>query len=170
MARRDVLRNRHGALADERDGVGVGADALTASLCEEYPVALVADHRADHVRGIGRFRSELEAGGILCRPLDGRARPQVIPLEILSFVADVLAIENAAPFTVERDFRELGEAGGKVPGQRALHIVIVKGLCRQPESGSATAEVYFDAVAWHENRPEDAVRVDVRVVVMDLVL
>jgi putative tryptophan/tyrosine transport system substrate-binding protein len=36
-------------------GVGVGADALTASLCEEYPVALVADHRADHVRGIGRF-------------------------------------------------------------------------------------------------------------------
>lgn len=129
----------------------------------------MADHRADYVRRIGWVRSELEAGGIHCRPLDGRARPQEIPLEILSFVADVLAIENAAPFTVERDFRQLGEAGGKVPGQRALHIVIVKGLCRQPESGSATAEVYFDAVARYENRPEDAVLVDVRVVVMDLV-
>ena len=47
--------------------------------------------------------------------------------------------------------------------------MIVEDLGRQPERGLAAAEVYVDAVARHGHRPEDAVRVDVGIVVVNLV-
>jgi len=81
----------------------------------------------------------------------------------------VLAVEDAAPFHVERDLGYLGKARGEDLGQRALDIVIVEHLGRQPERGLAAAEVYVDAVARHGHRPEDAVRVDVGIVVVNLV-
>ena len=81
----------------------------------------------------------------------------------------MLTVEDTGPLHVERDLGHLGKTRGENTGQRALQIVIVKDLCRQPERGPAAAEMYFDALPGQRQRPKDAVRVGVRIVVVNLV-
>ena len=142
----------------------------TRPLREEYSVALAPDHRADHAGGIRWVGRELEPGGwIHGGPLDGRACLEKGALEVLGFIAYVLTVEDTGPLHVERDLGHLGKTRGENTGQRALQIVIVKDLCRQPERGPAAAEMYFDALPGQRQRPKDAVRVGVRIVVVNLV-
>ena len=140
-----------------------------AGLVEEHAVALVADDRIDNPRGVGSFGHELEPAWIHRRPADRRSRLQEIAFELLILVSNVRAVEDAAPFDVEGDLRNLRKASGEDLRERALQIVIVEDPRREAEARLPGAEVYLDAFAWHGYRPEDAVRIDVRVVVVNLV-
>ena len=140
-----------------------------SGLPEERAVALVPNHRVQSTIRIGRFRCEREARCRIARtPFDRAIGLQEVALEIQGFVADVLTIEDVAPLHVEGEVGGLRVTGRKHSRQAALQIVIVGNLRGQVERGLTAAEMDVDGVVWHEDRPKQTIRVDVRVVIVNL--
>jgi hypothetical protein len=130
----------------------------------------VANNSAYDPRRVGWLRDELEAGcRIPRRPPDGGAGLEEFALEVHRFIANPSAVEDTAPFHLEIHLGYLRKARRKNLGQRALQIVIVRNLRPEPERRFAGAQVDFNAIARHGYCPEYAVRIDMRVVVMNLI-
>ena len=139
-------------------------------LTEEYAVPLVANNSVYDPRWVGWLREELEAGcRIQRRPPDGGARLKEFALEVHLLIANSGAVEDPAPFHLEVYLGYLREARRENLGQRALQIVIVRNLRPEPERRFAGAQVDFNAIARHGDCPEYSVRIDMRVVIMNLI-
>jgi hypothetical protein len=89
--------------------------------------------------------------------------------EVHRLVANARAVEDTTPFHFEVDLGDLRKAGRKNLRQRALQIVIIKNPRPKPERRSARAQMDFHTITWHGHRPEDAVHIDMRVVIMNLI-
>ena len=116
------------------------------------------------------------------RPIDRGSSAEERTLEALRAVVNLCRRDDSAPFHVEGNGRPDGGdrwdkrirviwiAGqSQSLGDRVCDVVVIEDL--QPthlEARSPSVEVYLDGVLPHWDHPEDIVRVDVDVVVVDL--
>lgn len=78
-------------------------------------------------------------------------------------------VEHATPFDGKCDRGELRKSARKYIGEPTLQVVIVEGFEAQIERRVTAAQRHRDAIVRHWNRPEQAIRGDVRVVVVNLI-
>jgi len=81
----------------------------------------------------------------------------------------VRRVDNAAPFHIEADLRDLREAGRKNLGEGAFQIVIIECGCREPEGSLSGSKVHIHAVGRNKYRPKHTILVDVWIVVVNLI-
>ena len=153
---------------------------LQHSSREENAVLLAAKHGKQVPRGIGRFRLILESR-LRCGPLDGGRGGEKRALGSLRAVVNFRRRSYAVPFNVECDggtFRENtrdeGETQGALEsqavGQRIRHIVVVKDFqVSYLKASLPLVEIDCNRVFVDLDHPKHAVRIDMHVVIMDLV-
>src|SRR5262249_40592284 len=98
-----------------------------------------------------------------------RAGRKEIALEVHRVVADVLVVEDTAPFDGECHAGDLRKASRKDFRQGTLQIVVVEYVRGQVERGASAAQRDGHAVVWDRDSPEQTIRRDVRVVIMSLI-
>jgi hypothetical protein len=151
------------------------------SLHEKDAVSLAANHGEEVSPGVRVFRLEPEPV-LLSGPPDGGTRFQEGTFEPFRGIPNLRRVEEAAPLDLERHLRPHGLDGidmrvretqvarkAQSVGQGVRQVMIVEQFqSSHTEARSCAVEVNVHGIVRDWDRPEHVIRVDVRVVIMNL--